>query len=130
MKKYALLFIMVMIVNSCAQQQAKEIGKEGIYSGIFSHGNFSGAISFEIVKDSTDWKVFFTSLEQNAFQIPARNVQISGDSIHFMLQSDRYTYNFKNKWTDNYAGLSGSLEVDTLLTTYSLKEKLEAKKKV
>ena len=122
MKKYAILFIMVMIVSSCAQQQAKEVGKEGIYSGIFSHGNFSDIISFEIKKDSSDWNVFFTSLEQNAFQIPAKNVIVDADSINFILQSDRYTYSFKNKWIDNYAELSGSLEVDTLLTTYSLKK--------
>ncbi len=121
MKKIMLLLMTLMFASSCIQQENKEVKNDGIYSGIFNHGNFSDAISFEIKKDSTDWKVFFTSLEQNAFQIPARNVEISGDSIYFMLQSDRYTYNFKNKWTDNYAGLSGSLEVDSLLTTYSLK---------
>ncbi|MGB5553451.1 MAG: prolyl oligopeptidase family serine peptidase, partial [Flavobacteriaceae bacterium] len=128
MKKFALLFITVMIVSSCLQQKAKEAGKEGTFSGIFSHGNFSDGISFEIKKDSTDWKVFFTSLEQNAFQIPVRNVQVSGDSIHFMLQSDRYAYNFKNKWTDNNTRLSGSLEVDSLLTTYTLEKETTSEK--
>ncbi|MGB5437041.1 MAG: CocE/NonD family hydrolase, partial [Maribacter sp.] len=127
MKKYALLLITVMFASSCLQQETKKVGKEGTYSGIFNHGNFSDAISFEIKKDSTEWKVFFTSLEQNAFQIPARNVQVSGDSIHFMLQSDSYTYNFKNKWTDNYAGLSGLLEVDSLVTTYTLKREALSK---
>ncbi|MGB5437826.1 MAG: prolyl oligopeptidase family serine peptidase, partial [Maribacter sp.] len=98
-----------------------KVGKEGVYSGIFRHGNFSDTISFEIKKDSTDWKVFFTSLEQNEFQIPLHNAQVRGDSIRFMLQSDHYTYDFKNKWIDNYARLSGSLEVDSLVTTYTLK---------
>ncbi len=122
-----LLLMTLMFASSCLQKETKDVGKEGIYSGIFNHGNFSDAISFEIKKDSTEWKVFFTSLEQNAFQIPSRNVQISGDSIHFMLQSDRYTYNFKNKWTDDYTELSGALEVDTLLTTFTLKKETISK---
>ena len=122
MKKIMLLLMTLIFANSCVQKEKKEVGKEGIYNGIFSHGNFSDAISFEIKIDSTDWKVFFTSLEQNAFQIPSRNVQVSGDSINFMLQSDLYTYNFKNKWIDNYTGLSGSLKVDSLRTTYTLKK--------
>ena len=121
MKNSILLSMTLLFATSCLQQEMKEFDKEGIYSGVFSHGNFSDAISFEIQKDSTDWKVFFTSLEQNAFQIPARNIVVEGDSIHFMLQSDRYTYSFKNKWIDNYTRLSGSLEVDTVLSTFILK---------
>lgn len=130
MKKYALLVIALTLVSSCSQPQKKEVGKEGIYSGIFSHGNFSDAISFEIKKDSTDWKVFFTSLEQNAFEIPTSNVQVSGDSINFSLQSDRYTYDFKNKWIDKNGALSGSLEVDTLLTSYTLKREVRSKEEI
>ncbi|MDT7829571.1 hypothetical protein RQM65_12915 [Pricia sp. S334] len=87
MKNFALLLLTVMIVSSCLQQEAKEVGKEGTYSGIFNHGNLSDAISFEIKKDSTDWKVFFTSLEQNAFQIPARKVQVSGKVQTMVLQN-------------------------------------------
>ncbi len=130
MKKYALLLITVMIVSTCLPQEIKKVVKEGIYSGIFSYGNFSDKISFEIKKDSTNWKVLFTSLEQNAYQIPLRNVQISSDSINFMLQSDRYIYDFKNKWIDNYTGLSGSLEVDSLLTTYTLKIEAISKEEI
>lgn len=120
MKKYVLLLMVAVFTSSCLQQESKEVVKEGIYGGIFNHGNFSDAISFEIKKDSTNWNVFFTSLEQNAFQIPAKNVIVQGDSINFMLQSDRYTYNFKNRWTANNMNLLGSLEIDTLRVTYSL----------
>ncbi len=127
MKKIALFLVTVMFAFSCVAQETKKVGKEGTYSGNFKHGNFSDTISFEIKKDSSDWKVSFTSLEQNAFQIPLRNVQANSDSIHFMLQSDRYTYNFKNKWIDNYAGLSGSLEVNSLLATYTLKREVISK---
>ncbi len=72
MKNSILLSMTFMFATSCLQQEMKEFDKEGIYSGIFSHGNFSDTISFEIKKDSTDWKVFFTSLEQNAFQITCK----------------------------------------------------------
>lgn len=120
MKKYVLLLMVAVFTSSCLQQESKEVVKEGIYGGIFNHGNFSDAISFEIKKDSTNWNVFFTSLEQNAFQIPVKNVIVQGDSINFMLQSDRYTYNFKNRWTANNMNLLGSLEIDTLRVTYSL----------
>lgn len=130
MKKYVPILITVILISSCFQQKAKEVGKEGTYSGIFSHGNFSDAIAIEIKKDSTDFKVFFTSLEQNAFKIPAKNVKTNGDSICFLLQSDRYAYNFKNKWTNNYDGLSGSLEVDTLITTYTLQRGVNNKEDV
>ncbi|MCJ7466476.1 MAG: hypothetical protein MUO53_07265 [Maribacter sp.] len=120
MNKIILLLMTLMFASSCLQQETKEVGKEGIFSGIFSHGNFSDAISFQVKKDSTEWKVFFTSLEQNAFQIPARNIIVHADSINFILQSDRYTYSFKNQWIDKYTKLSGVLQVDTLQVAYIL----------
>ncbi len=120
MKKIILLLMTWMFVSGCLQQETKEVGEEGIYNGVFNHGNFSDAISFEIKRDSTNWNVFFSSLAQNAFQIPVKNVIAQGDSINFMLQSDRYTYNFKNRWTDNNMKLMGSLEIDTLEVTYIL----------
>ena len=131
MKKSLLLLMSLTFVSSCLQHDTNEVVKEGIYSGMFSHGNFSDDISFEIIKDSTGFKVFFTSLEQNAFQIPSRNVQVRGDSIYFELQSDSYTYGFKNKWTDNNTNLSGQLEVDSVRTTYILtKEAISEKDRV
>lgn len=93
-----------------------------VYSGRFSYGNFSDDISFRITRDSLDWSVFFTSLEQNAVGIPAREVLLAGDSISFVLQSDLYTYRFKNKWSDDFNDLSGILLVDTVAVPYDLKK--------
>jgi predicted esterase len=121
MKIFSILFIAASLVSCGPKSKEKEADKPGIFSGVFTHGNFSDIISFEIQKDSADWKVFFTSLEQNAVRIPAQQVKINEDSINFVLQSDRYTYSFKNKWITNFDELSGTLLVDTLKTKYVLK---------
>lgn len=104
--------------------EIKKDEKSGNFSGIFKHGNFSDKILFEIERDSVSFNVFFTSLEQNANRIPFQNVEVNGDSIKFELQSDFYTYSFKNKWIDNYSKLQGSLTVDTSTTRFTLEKKL------
>jgi dipeptidyl aminopeptidase/acylaminoacyl peptidase len=110
---------------SCnSNSEIKKDEKTGNFSGIFKHGNFSDKILFEIEQDSASFNVFFTSLEQNANRIPFQNVEVKGDSIHFNLQSDFYTYAFKNKWIDNYSKLQGSLTIDTITTLYTLEKKL------
>ena len=81
--------------------------------------------SLEIEKDSTNYKVFFTSLEQNANRIPLQQINAIGDSINFKLQSDYYTYTFKNKWINNNTRLKGSLTVDTTTVNYSLEKELK-----
>jgi hypothetical protein len=110
---------------SCnSNSEIKKDEKTGNFIGIFKHGNFSDKILFEIERDSVSFNVFFTSLEQNANRIPVQNVEVNGDSINFKLQSDFYTYSFKNKWIDNYSKLQGSLTVDTSTTRYTLEKKL------
>ncbi|NND15774.1 MAG: prolyl oligopeptidase family serine peptidase, partial [Eudoraea sp.] len=71
-------------------------------------------------KDSAGWQVLFSSLEQNAIGIPARNVIKEGDSINFILQSDRYSYSFKNSLFPDEYSLTGTLKVDTLEVDYVL----------
>ena len=41
MKKIILFLMSLTFVSSCLQHDTNEVGKEGIYSGMFSHGNFS-----------------------------------------------------------------------------------------
>jgi len=122
MKKIFIIFL-VFGVFSCKQNtESNKKEKTGNYSGIIEYGNFSDKILLEIEIDSIDFKVFFTSLEQNANRIPFQNVEVSDDSINFKLQSDFYTYSFKNKWIDNYSKLQGSLTVDTITTLYTLEK--------
>ena len=123
MKRIIVIFIVFGIFSCNSNSGIEKDEKTGNFSGIFKHGNFSDNLLFEIERDSASFNVFFTSLEQNANRIPFQNVELSGDSINFKLQSDFYTYTFKNKWIDNYSKLQGSLIVDTNTTLYTLEKK-------
>lgn len=115
---YLLLFLSIIC---CNQNTNKEIfDRSGAYSGLFEKGNFSDSIIIEIEQDSLQWRAYFTSLEQNANRIPFRDVEVKGDSINFKIQSDFYTYSFKNLWAKTNSKLSGSLMVDTLKIPYTL----------
>jgi dipeptidyl aminopeptidase/acylaminoacyl peptidase len=124
MKRITIIFLVFGIFSCNPNLENKKNEKTGNFSGIFKHGNFSDKILFEIERDSVSFNVFFTSLEQNANRIPFQNVEIKGDSINFKLQSDFYTYSFRNKWIDNYGSLQGSLSVDSITTLYTLKKVL------
>ena len=123
MKRIIVIFIVFGIFSCNSNSGIEKDEKTGNFSGIFKHGNFSDNILFEIERDSASFNVFFTSLEQNANRIPFQNVELSGDSINFKLQSDFHTYSFRNKWIDNYSKLQGSLTVDTSTTIYTLEKK-------
>jgi predicted esterase len=120
MKRIIIICIVFGMFSCNFNSEIKKDKKSGNFSGIFKHGNFSDKILFEIERDSVSFNVFFTSLEQNANRIPFQNVEVNGDSINFKLQSDFYTYSFKNKWIDNYSKLQGALTVDTITTLYTL----------
>jgi hypothetical protein len=118
MARIIIVFIAFGMFSCNSTSEIKKSEKTGNFSGVFKHGNFSDKILIEIEQDSASFNVFFTCLEQNANQIPLQHVEVNGDSINFKLQSDFYTYIFKNKWIENNNKLQGSLTVDT--TTRSL----------
>ncbi|ULC60441.1 prolyl oligopeptidase family serine peptidase [Flaviramulus sp. BrNp1-15] len=124
MKKKLIIFIAFGIFSCKPNPETKVSNKTGDFRGIIEYGNFSDKILFEIESDSINFKAFFTSLEQNANRIPFQNVEVSDDSINFKLQSDFYTYSFKNKWIENNNKLQGSLTVDTIKTYYVLEKEL------
>jgi len=123
------LFLISIAFISCEDLstvvQNEKIGK---YTGIFTHKNFSDQITIEIEKDSTEWKVYFSSLEQNANRIPLQDVNVKGDSINFKLQSDYFTYYFKNKWINENNKLESSLSVDTVTVAYTLEKEFKQSK--
>ncbi|MBT8182319.1 MAG: prolyl oligopeptidase family serine peptidase [Eudoraea sp.] len=120
MTKYLYVFLILAIV-SCADKSKTELPEPtGKYSGLFKNGNFEDSIAIDIERDSTNWKVFFSSLQQNANRIPFREVEVNGDSINFKLQSDFHTYSFKNKFENNNTELRGTLAVDTVEIQYAL----------
>ena len=124
MKNICVIIILLGMFSCNPHSEIKKDEKTGNFSGMVEHGNFSDKIRLEIERDSASFKVFFTSLEQNANRIPFQNVEVNGDSIRFELQSDFYTYSFRNKWIDEYSKLQGSLTVDTVTTRYTLKKVL------
>lgn len=128
MTKYLYVFLILTIVSCTNKSNTNVQEPEGRYSGLFKKGNFEDSIAIDIERDSTNWKVFFSSLQQNANRIPFREVEVNGDSINFKLQSDFYTYSFKNKLENNHTELRGTLAVDTLEIQYTLYKTLDAKK--
>ncbi|MBO0322770.1 hypothetical protein J0X14_10715 [Muricauda sp. CAU 1633] len=116
-----IIFLIAFALFSC---DSKIREKTGNFTGTFEHGNFSDEIQFEVNQDSTGYQVFFTSLEQNANRIPFQGVEVSNDSINFRLQSDFYTYSFKNQWMDNNDKLQGTLTVDTITVLYTLEKEV------
>ena len=73
-------------------------------------------------KDGLEYKVFFTSLGQNALRIPTRKVSVSKDSLTFTLQSDYYTYVFNNTYDAASNTLQGVLTVDSKDFPFSLEK--------
>jgi len=124
MKRIIIIFIAFGIFSCNPNKEIKKGIKTGTFSGVIKHGNFSDKICFEIEQDTASFKVFFTSLGQNANRIPFQGIVLSGDSISFKLQSDFYTYAFKNKWTENNNKLQGVLTVDTITVPYTLEKEL------
>lgn len=90
---------------------AQENNIEGSYHGLFKFGNFQTDIGLDVQKTNDTYEILFSSLEQNAFGIPAREIKIAKDSLKFALQSDYFTYLFKGKIVNNNT-LSLNLTVD------------------
>lgn len=124
MNRVIIIFIAFGIFSCNSNKEINNEDKTGSFSGVFEYGNFLDKISFEIEQDSASFKVFFTSLEQNANRIPLQGIESEHDSINFKLQSDFYTYSFKNKWIENNSKLQGALTVDTITVPYTLEKEL------
>ncbi len=66
MRKYFYLILTLSIVSCSINRSQKHLTAVVYYSGLFKKGSFEDSIVFELEQDSTQWKVYFTSLEQNA----------------------------------------------------------------
>lgn len=129
--KYSILFFLIIELTSCTSTIVND-NLEGTYIGVFKHKNFEIDISFDVEADSSGYKVFFTSLKQNALRVPTRNVSTLNDSLRFTLQSDFYTYFFANKYDRVSNTFKGVLTVDSMdypyrLNKTALNEKTETK---
>jgi alpha-beta hydrolase superfamily lysophospholipase len=101
-----LFFILVLCFSTIESQNSLE----DKYSGVFRHGNFSTDIIIDIHQKNDLNQVFFSSPEQNAYGIPAREVAIESDSIAFVLQSDFFRYEFKGEFQGDSLNMNLSIE--------------------
>ncbi|WP_373553513.1 hypothetical protein [Haliscomenobacter sp.] len=103
MKVHYLFIIFFIAITSSANAE------EVTYSGSLNYGNGSLNYQIEVTKTENQASIFFTSIEMNAYQIPALNVNLSNDSLNFYIVSDFYTYEYKFKKLDG--GLTGKLNI-------------------
>ena len=89
MKPFYFLFLFVCLIAS-GQNNVSQI----TYISAFKHEKFATDLEFEVHKTHDAIQVKFNSLSQNAFGIPAGDIQFIGDSLIFALQSDYYRYDF------------------------------------
>ena len=91
MKVHYLFIIFFIAITSSANAE------EVTYSGSLNYANGSLNYQIEVTKTENKASIFFTSIEMNAYQIPALNVNLSNDSLNFYIVSDVYTYEYKFK---------------------------------
>ena len=91
--------LVILFLSQLSLAQQNNI--KGSYKGSFIFGNFQSDLSLNILKTNDQYDIQFTSLDQNAFGIPARDIEIHQDSIKFALQSDSYRYEFKGILLNN-----------------------------
>ena len=92
---FRISLILFLLVSAAIQSQHDS---SQTYSGTFEHGNFSTSLILNITGRPGIPEVLFSSPQQNAFGIPAREVQLTQDSIKFILQSDFYRYQFRGQF--------------------------------
>ena len=103
MKVHYLFIIFFIAITSSANAE------EVTYSGSLNYANGSLNYQIEVTKTENQASIFFTSIEMNAYQIPALNVNLSNDSLNFYIVSDSYTYEYKFKKLNG--GLTGKLNI-------------------
>jgi hypothetical protein len=118
----ALVLILVGLAIGCQNNHSNKQDFSGLYEGNFTHGNFSTPIKIEIEKDSLNYKVYFTSEDQNAYRIPTSNISQKGDSIYFELNSDYFSFKFKNKLSEDGTTLDANLSVDSISQNFKLEK--------
>lgn len=109
-----MVFLLVLTLSTASSQN----NNEDHYSGEFLYGNFSTNLIIDIGRQNGSDQVFFSSPQQNAFRIPAREIVIKSDSIEFVLQSDFYKYEFKGSFKGDSLDLN--LTIDNAVYPFTL----------
>jgi len=115
-----LFFMFFGLALGCKNHDSNKKDLLGLYEGNFTHGNFSTPIQIEIENDSINYQVYFTSPDQNAYRIPTSDVMQKGDSIYFQLNSDYFSFKFKNRLSKDGTNLYANLSVDSISQNFKL----------
>jgi fermentation-respiration switch protein FrsA (DUF1100 family) len=118
-----MLFLLVLSLSPARSQNMNE----DQYSGEFLFGNFSTDLIIDIDRQNGSDQVFFSSPQQNAFRIPAREIVMNTDSIEFVLQSDSYKYVFKGSIRGDSLDLN--LTIDNAVFPFTLLKKTKIDRK-
>jgi len=91
------------------------------YSGTIDNGKSTINYQIKLMEIENQNKVFFSSIEMNAYEIPCQNVTIQTDTLKFYVVSDYFTYEYiYNKQNNNFIGNLKiySNETEQLLNTF------------
>lgn len=98
------------------------------YSGTIDFGQASINYNVNLIQEGSQTKVFYSSMDMNAYEIPCRNVKLTKDKFQFFVISDYYTYEYN--YIKNMNGYEGNLKVfsnesEKLLNTFDTKLSIE-----
>ncbi len=79
------------------------------YSGTIHSDNTTIGYEVKLVKTENETRVFFTSIDMNAFEIPCQNATSEKDVLDFCVISDYYTYAYH--YIRQNEGFKGKLEI-------------------
>ena len=100
------LFLTLLVTTTLLAQSPDE----SYYSGSFAVADFSTDLHLKVIRTDNETKVFFSSLQQNALEIPAKTIKATDDSLFFDLRSDRYHYQFRTALTQS--AMNGELAIE------------------
>ncbi|MBI1341321.1 MAG: prolyl oligopeptidase family serine peptidase [Terrimonas sp.] len=127
MNKYAPLLFLLL---SCWVKTGNIMVTPGIYAGTIVHGNFSGNIEIELIKDTVAWRGYYTHYAENAIHIPFQELMVKDDTVRCLLKGDTYTLDFRCHYEKNEVSLVGQLRVDSITVPFRLMNKAQEKNPV
>ncbi len=85
--------------------------KAQTYSSTIDFGQSSITYQVKLMQEENQTKVFFSSMDMNAYEIPCQKVTLTKDKFQFFVISDYYTYEYN--YIKNKKGFKGNLTVNS-----------------
>ena len=110
-KSFKIIWLLLFLFVATGHSQIRtENNKTEQFAGVFKYGNFSTELILDIQRQQDLNQVFFSSPDQNAYEIPAQEVFLKSDSIGFVLQSDLFRYEFQGVFAGDELVLNLSVD--------------------